>query len=170
MRNKTVAALAFAFAAAIFGGIGSFAQTSFMRILDGNASTPGLAGIQNGNTAGLFFGAGGGGFVGVGGTNGHLAAAGAPVTASNLSTCGSAPAPTVDAGSTDTAGGYTTGGTATTCTLTFTTAYAAAPSCSVDANGTATQPTFTVSASAITVTVDVAQTHYSYICIAKSGG
>jgi hypothetical protein len=150
------------------GIAGSVAQTSFMHVLDGNASTPALTGIQNANTAGLFFGSGGGGFVGVGGSNGHLAAAGASAPA--LSSCGATPSPALDAGSSDTAGGYTTGGTATTCTVTFGVAFAAAPSCSVDVNGTATQPTFTVSASAITVTVDIAQTHYSYICLAKSGG
>jgi hypothetical protein len=93
-------------------------------------------------------------------TTGHIlaVAGGTPV----LSSCGTG-SPTVTG--TDAAGHYTTGGTATTCTLTFATTYTNTPNCIVTAQGTATEPTYTVSATAITVTVDIANTTYSYICI-----
>jgi hypothetical protein len=84
-------------------------------------------------------------------------AGGTPV----LSSCGSG-SPTVTG--TDAAGFFTTGGTVTTCTLTFATTYTNRPSCVVSAEGTATEPTFTVSATAITFTVDVASTTYDYRC------
>lgn len=93
------------------------------------------------------------------GTNGaHLIVSNVPPVATN---CGTAP--TV-AGN-DSMGTFTTGSAATTCTLTFKTAWVTAPTCVISNNGgNATQPTFTVSTTAITITVDIASTAYSYIC------
>jgi hypothetical protein len=84
-------------------------------------------------------------------------AGGTPV----LSSCGTG-SPTVTG--TDHSGYFTTGGTATACTLTFATTYTNRPACIVEAEGTATEPTFTVSATAITITVDIASTTYDYWC------
>jgi len=85
-----------------------------------------------------------------------------------LSSCGTGAA--LSTGSNDVAGTVTTGSGATTCTITFGTAYAIAPSCVVQTQGAATQPTYTVSATAITATVSIASTAYNYICIGKAGG
>jgi len=147
--------------AVVCGMIGGVAQTSLMRTLPGANGALAITDNVSGN-AGFYFG---NGFVSVGGSIGHIASQGSTPA---LSSCGTSP--TLDTGSTDFAGSYTTGSAATTCTITFGTAYAAAPSCSVDANGNATQPTFTVSQTAITVTVDIASTKYSYICVGKTGG
>lgn len=78
-----------------------------------------------------------------------------------LSGCGTAPS---IAGN-DTVGKLTTGSAATTCTVTFSLAYAVAPACVISAQGTATQPTFTTSTTAIVITVDIASTVYNYICM-----
>jgi len=93
-------------------------------------------------------------------STGHMLATG---SAPALSSCGSTPSPTI-VGS-DVAGTVTTGGTATTCTITFATTYGTAPSCILRPQGTATQPVYTTSATAITVTTDIAQTVYDYICV-----
>lgn len=92
---------------------------------------------------------------------GHISTVGA--TTPTLTSCGSSPSPTINGS--DVAGRYTTGGTATTCTITFAATYTNPPSCIVHAEGTATQPTYTVSATAITVSVDIAATVYDYHCI-----
>lgn len=78
-----------------------------------------------------------------------------------LSGCGTSPS---IAGN-DSVGKLTTGSAATTCTVTFSLAYAVAPACVISAQGTATQPTFTTSTTAITITVDIASTVYNYICM-----
>lgn len=98
-------------------------------------------------------------------STGHLKASSSSTPA--LSTCGSTPSPSIVSNSTDVAGKYTTGGTATTCTITFATTFTTAPTCIVATEGAATQPTYTVSATAITVTVDIAQTTYNYVCIGR---
>ena len=92
---------------------------------------------------------------------GHMSVVGGSAPAA--SSCGSTPSPTV--AGTDLAGRLTTGGTATSCTLTFASTYTNAPMCLVRGEGTATDPTYTTSATAITMTVDVAATVYDYICI-----
>lgn len=80
-----------------------------------------------------------------------------------LSTCGTAPSVVGN----DTVGKITTGSAATTCTVTFSLAYAVAPACVVAPQGTATYPTFTTSTTAITFSVDIASTVYNYICLAS---
>jgi hypothetical protein len=89
-------------------------------------------------------------------------------TAPTLTTCGSTPSPSISGS--DIAGKYTTGGTATTCTITFAKTYTNAPACLIHTEGNATQPTYTVSATAMTVTVDVAQTVYDYECFSIGAG
>lgn len=84
-------------------------------------------------------------------------------TAPSLTSCGSTPSPTITGS--DMAGTVVTGGTATTCTITFATTYGTAPTCIMEAEGATTHPTYTVSATAITVTVDIATTTYDYICV-----
>lgn len=139
-------------------------QGQFIVAQNGIPSSPSIRGFTDA-TNGLYFGTGFTGFTKKI-ANGCVDTACIPV----LSTCGSAPSPILATGSNDMSGTYTTGGTATTCTITFGTAYTAAPTCIVGANGTATQPTYTVSNTAITVSVDIATTVYQYHCIAKSGG
>lgn len=91
--------------------------------------------------------------------SGHILANG---TSPTLSSCGATPSPTI-AGS-DIGGRFTTGGTATTCTITFATAFGTQAFCIVYPEGAATQPVYTVSASAITMTTSIATTTYDYIC------
>lgn len=78
-----------------------------------------------------------------------------------LSTCGTAPSFT----GTDNALRLTTGSAATTCTVTFGTAFVAIPACVITPQGAAVQPTYTVSITAISMTVDVASTVYNIICM-----
>jgi hypothetical protein len=85
-----------------------------------------------------------------------------------ISACGAGA--TVNAGSTDMGGTYTTGAATTTCTLTFGTAYATAPACIVAPQGAATFPTYTTTTTTIAVTVDIAATTYAYFCLARQGG
>lgn len=80
-----------------------------------------------------------------------------------LTTCGTTPTIVGN----DTVGKLTTGGTATTCTITFTTAYNVAPACIIQPQGGTVYPTFTTSTTAITITVDVAATVYNYICLSQ---
>ena len=82
-------------------------------------------------------------------------------TAPTLTSCGTG-SPTVTG--TDVAGKFTTGGTATACTMTFASTYTNPPACSVVVEGASTQPTFTISATAITFSVDIASTTYEYMC------
>jgi len=82
-----------------------------------------------------------------------------------LSSCGTSPAVV----GSNVAGRLVTGSGATTCTITFATAYTGAPFCVISAE-VATQPTFTVSATAITFATSIASTAYHYHCIARSGG
>lgn len=80
-----------------------------------------------------------------------------------LTSCGTSPSIVGN----DTVGKLTTGSGATTCTLTFATAYNVAPACVVSTQGAATQMTFTTSTTALTATVDVASTVYNYICLSQ---
>jgi hypothetical protein len=86
-----------------------------------------------------------------------------------LSACGGAVAG--DAGSSDTAGTVTQGGTVTTCTLTFGTAFVAAPSCMVQ-DLTTPRAAFAVAITntALTVTGLTASDKLAWMCMAKSGG
>lgn len=87
-----------------------------------------------------------------------------PRTASPVLTgCGTSPSIIGN----DVVGKLTTGSAATTCTVTFETAYAVAPACAISAQGTATQPTFTTSTTAIVITVDIASTVYNYLCMSQ---
>ena len=153
------------FVAIVLAGAVFYAQSQGVVIVaqNGVSNAPSIRGSDA--SSGLYFGTG---FAGV---SKHLAA-GCTDTACIpvLSTCGSAPAPILVAGSNDFTGTYTTGGTATTCTLTFGTAYTGVPNCHISSLGTATQPTYTLSATAMTVSVDIATTSYVYVCTAKSGG
>lgn len=101
------------------------------------------------------------------GITGHLeSGAGAGVVPA-LSSCGTG---TLSAGSTDTAGEFTTTG-ATGCTLTFGAAYTTAPSCVVteETINTAARTT-TVAPASIIVAAGGSGSKYSYACVAKSGG
>lgn len=80
-----------------------------------------------------------------------------------LTTCGTAPSIIGN----DAVGKLTTGSAATTCTVTFTTAYNVAPACIVAPQGSATFPTYTTSTTALTFTVDIASTVYNYICMSQ---
>lgn len=80
-----------------------------------------------------------------------------------LTSCGTAPSIVGN----DTVGKLTTGSAATTCTITFETAYAVAPACFLQTQGSATQPTYTTSTTAITATVDIASTVYNYFCVSQ---
>ena len=91
---------------------------------------------------------------------GHMIATGAAPT---LSVCGATPSPSITGS--DIAGTIVTGGTATTCTITFAATYGTAPSCILVPEGTSTQPTYTVAAGAISVSVDIPTTTYDYICV-----
>jgi hypothetical protein len=82
-----------------------------------------------------------------------------------LSSCGTSPSVV----GSNVAGRLVTGSAATTCTITFATAYTNAPFCTVTAE-VATQPTYTVSATAITFATSIASTAYQYHCIAANGG
>jgi hypothetical protein len=77
-----------------------------------------------------------------------------------LTSCGTSPTITGN----DTMGQYTTGSAATTCTLTFATAFANGTRCFVTPQGNLNFPTYTSSTTALTVTVDVASTVYNYLC------
>ncbi len=102
-------------------------------------------------------------FTGAVTTKGNVVANGTAIPV--LTSCGTSPA--ITAGSTDLAGSYTTGSGATTCTITFATAFANAPDCLIiNTAGAATLiPTYSTSATAITVTVDIASTAYHYLCV-----
>lgn len=79
-----------------------------------------------------------------------------------LTSCGTAPSFT----GTDTAMRLTTGSAATTCTITFGTAFVIQkPACVIVPEGAAVQPTYTTSLTAISMTVDVASTVYNIICM-----
>lgn len=94
---------------------------------------------------------------------GHAAFTG---TAPSITSCGSTPSPSITGS--DMAGRFTTGGTATSCTITFQATFTNPPSCIIHTEGSATQPTYTTSATAITITVDIATTTYDYICFKVS--
>jgi hypothetical protein len=84
-------------------------------------------------------------------------------SAPTLSSCGTSPS--VAAGSTDTAGSFTTGSGATGCTLTFSVAFGNAPTCMAQASAQPT-PTFgTVTTAALPLTLVVAGTTYRYVCV-----
>lgn len=102
-------------------------------------------------------------FTGAVTTKGNVVANGSAIPV--LTSCGTSPA--ITAGSTDFAGTYTTGSGATTCTITFATAFAVAPTCLIVNNTAATAlvPTYSTSTTAITVATDVASTAYQYVCI-----
>lgn len=85
-------------------------------------------------------------------------------TAPTVASCGTSPVQPVG---TDTAGKFTTGSAATTCTLTFSSTWTTVPNCIVAPEGNLNYPTYTTSATAITMTVDVASTVYNYICVGR---
>lgn len=86
-----------------------------------------------------------------------------------LSACGGTVAG--DAGSSDMAGTATQGGTVTTCTITFGTAFASKPACSVmDYTGTRASMSSVTSTTAITITGITAADAIGWICVAKAGG
>lgn len=81
-----------------------------------------------------------------------------------LTSCGTAPSIVGN----DTVGKVTTGSAATTCTITFTTAFNVAPACIISPQGASPViPTYTTSTTALTMTVDVASTVYNYICMSQ---
>jgi len=81
------------------------------------------------------------------------------------SSCGTSPS--ITAGATDFSGTFAIGSGATTCTLTFATAFSAAPTCVVlNASGAATLvPTYTTSTTALTISTGIASTTYQYVCV-----
>lgn len=90
-------------------------------------------------------------------------------TAPVLSACGGATAG--DTGSSDTAGTVTQGGTVTTCTITFGTAFATAPTCFVqDVTAVRASMATAVTTTAIAVTGITASDKLAWLCLAKAGG
>ena len=84
-----------------------------------------------------------------------------------LSSCGTG---AVTAGSSDTAGTFTTTG-ATGCTLTFNVAYATAPSCTVtELTVNTAARTTAITASTIVVASGGSGSTYTYVCVGKAGG
>lgn len=130
---------------------------------NGLANAPSIYGVGDA-TSGLYFAPGS-----VGPTR-HFS--GGSVSTNNLPVLSNGGAtPLLTAGSTDTAGQFSSTAGTTTLTLTFGTTYnSAVPSCVVQEQGGTVAPTYTVSKTAITVTVLVAATNYDYICIGPSGG
>lgn len=152
-----------AFAAALIAAPSAFGQGMTLPAQNGLPAAPSIFGVGDVNS-GLYFGT-----KRVGITNhlesGNIATSNVPV----LSACGGAVAG--DAGSTDTAGTVTQGGTVTTCTITFGSAYTAAPTCIVsDLTGTRASMATAITASAIAVTGITASDKLAWICIAKNGG
>lgn len=159
--RKMLAAVAVAFAVAMafnIGGTRDIVAQGFQLsgLPNGSATNPTISG-QTAQT-GIFFGSTA---VGI---SRHLAFSAAQVAnVPALSSCGTAPS--LQAGSNDVAGKFTTGSAATTCTLTFGTARTVnIPSCRLTPEGSATQPTYTVSLTAIVASVDIASTVYNYDC------
>ena len=86
-----------------------------------------------------------------------------------LSACGGTVAG--DTGSSDSAGTVTQGGTVTTCTITFGTAFATAPTCFVqDMTGVRASMAAAVTTASITVTGITASDKLAWMCQAKAGG
>lgn len=132
-----------------------------MMFFNGTRLSPSIAGQDN--SAGLYFGTG---FAGV---SRHWASG--SIAANNLPVVSNAGAtPLLTAGSTDTAGQFSSTAATTTATLTFGTAWNTAPVCVVQEQGGAVAPTYTVTTVAIVVTVLVAATNYNYICMGMSNG
>lgn len=101
--------------------------------------------------------------------SGHLGAGAGTGDVPVLSACGGTVAG--DAGSTDFAGTATQGGTVTTCTITFGTAFTAKPACIVsDLTGSRASMGSVATATAITVTGITAADAIAWLCVAKSGG
>lgn len=103
------------------------------------------------------------------GVTGHLESGAKATDVPVLSACGGTVAP--DAGSTDTAGTATQGGTVTTCTITFGTAFASKPACIVsDLTGTRASMASVATTTAITITGITAADALAWVCVGKSGG
>jgi hypothetical protein len=103
------------------------------------------------------------------GVTGHLESGAKATDVPVLSACGGTVAG--DAGSTDTAGTATQGGTVTTCTITFGTPFVTKPACIVsDLTGTRASMASVASTTAITVTGITASDAIAWVCVGKSGG
>jgi hypothetical protein len=136
------------------------AQGIIAVVQNGLPNVPSLYGFGD-SSSGLYFG------TGRTGISKHLE--NAAVTTPVLSACGGTVAG--DAGSSDTAGTATQGGTVTTCTVTFGTAYTAAPSCQViDYTATRAGMAAAVTTTAITITGITASDKIGWFCVAKQGG
>jgi hypothetical protein len=123
---------------------------------------PGISGAVDPLT-GLYFG------TNLLGMSGHIGTGTRANTVPVLSACGGTVAP--DAGSTDSAGTATQGGTVTTCTITFGTPFAVKPACIVaDLTGTRASMASVASTTAITITGITAADALAWVCVAKSGG
>jgi hypothetical protein len=157
---------AFLIGTALAGGVminvGAIAQGFIGIFQNGTALAPSVYG-EGDPTSGLYFG------TGFTGTTRHIASGS---TATNnipvLSNGGASPV--LKAGSTDTAGQFSSTSGTTTLTATFGTAWTTAPACIVQEQGGTVAPTYTVSTTAITITVMVAATNYNYLCVGLSGG
>ena len=115
---------------------GSNVNTTALLIYDGsNAVWRVLAFNTNQVNAGMTFSSVTVGGIGLTITSGHAKGIGG--TAPTLSSCGTG-SPTVTG--TDIAGKFTTGGTATSCTMTFASTYTNPPACSVDVEGASRRP------------------------------
>lgn len=86
-----------------------------------------------------------------------------------MSACGGTVAG--DSGSTDLSGTVTQGGTVTTCTITFGSAFLLKPACIVsDLTGTRASMSSVASTTAITITGITAADALAWVCVGKQGG
>jgi hypothetical protein len=137
------------------------AQNSVSPLQNGTPLAPTVTGTDS--TAGIYFGPN------RTGVSGHAEAGAGAGDVPTISACGGTVAPV--AGSTDFAGTVTNGGTVTTCTINFGTAYSVAPSCVVsDITGTRASMSSLASGTALVVTGITAADSLAWICVAHSGG
>lgn len=161
--GRTLFALALVAFTLNVGGMQTWAQNTYQQITglpDGAIGNPTISAQTA--TKGIYFTSKGVGLAG------HLLSnisTGNPTP--TLSSCGDTP--TLATGSNDKWGQVTQGGTATTCTITFGTAWANAPFCIVqDMTTGARAAVYTVSTTAITITALTASDVIAYHCAGAS--
>lgn len=161
--KATALALALIFVLPLLATLERPIAQGFLGVMqNGVRNSPSVYGVGDASS-GFYFGTG---FAGV---SRHWA--GGSIGTNNLPVVSNAGAsPLLTAGSTDTAGQFSSTAATTTATVTFGTAWTTPPSCIVQEQGGAVAPTYTVTAAAIVVTVLVAATNYNYICMGLSNG
>lgn len=159
---KSIRTTLLALATAVLMAAPAAAQMQGGPLQNGTPLSPSLTGAIDPLT-GLYFG------TDRLGVSGHFETGAKASNIPVLSACGGVVAG--DAGSTDTAGTVTQGGTVTTCTITFGTAFSVKPACIVaDLTGTRASMASVASTTAITITGITASDALAWFCVAKSGG